>query len=129
MKRVVLFAASVVMTLAPAANAATFEPKVKEVCARAPTEGWVVNRSAFVARLIQKHAGVSAIDLRPDGEPVTYDMQAAAILNPEQFCKTNGCSPATAANWARPKWFCTSSWLPIQAPIATRATGSSDPHR
>ena len=50
MKRVVLFAASVVMTLAPAANAATFEPKVKEVCARAPTEGWVVNRSAFVAR-------------------------------------------------------------------------------
>jgi hypothetical protein len=97
MKRVVLFAASVVMTLAPAANAATFEPKVKEVCARAPTEGWVVNRSAFVARLIQKHAGVSAIDLRPDGEPVTYDMQAAAILNPEQFCKTNGCSPETAA--------------------------------
>ena len=91
-----LLAASVVVTLAPA-NAATFEPKVKEVCARAPTEGWVVNRSAFVARLIQKHAGVSAIDLGPDGAPVTYDMQAAAILNPEQFCKTNGCSPETAA--------------------------------
>ena len=57
----------------------------------------MVNRSAFVARLIQKHAGVSAIDLGPDGAPVTYDMQAAAILNPEQFCKTNGCSPETAA--------------------------------
>jgi hypothetical protein len=93
MKWVALLAASAVVTLAPAANAATFEPKVKEVCARAPTEGWVVNRSAFVARVIQKHTGVSAIDLRPDGAPVTYDMQAAAILNPEQFCKTNRCSP------------------------------------
>jgi len=96
MRWVLLIAASMV-TLAPAANAATFEPKVKEVCARAPTEGWVVNRRAFVARLIQKHAGVSAIDLRPDGEPVTYDMQAAAIINPEEFCKANGCSPETAA--------------------------------
>lgn len=57
----------------------------------------MVNRSAFVARLIQKHAGDSAIDLGPDGAPVTYDMLAAAILNPEQFCKTNGCSPETAA--------------------------------
>ena len=57
----------------------------------------MVNRSAFVARLIQKHAGVSAIDLGPEVAPVTYDMQAAAILNPEQFCKTNGCSPETAA--------------------------------
>ena len=100
MKWVALLAASVVVTLASGATAATFEPKVKEVCARAPTEGWVVNRSAFVARLIQKHAGVSAIDLRPDGAPVTYDMQAAAVLNPEQFCKTNGCSQANRGGGA-----------------------------
>jgi hypothetical protein len=97
MKWVALLAASVAVTFAPAANAATFEPKVKEVCVRDSTQGWVVNRSALVARFVQKYAGVSAIDLRPDGQPVTYDMQAAAIINPEQFCQANGCSAETAA--------------------------------
>lgn len=95
MRWVVLIAAST-MTLAAAANAASFEPKVKDVCVRTPTQGWVVNRNVFVARLVQKYAAVSAIDLRPDGQPVTYDMQAAAIINPEQFCNANGCSPKTA---------------------------------
>ena len=38
MKWVALLAASVVVTLAPA-NAATFEPKVKEVCARPRQKG------------------------------------------------------------------------------------------
>jgi len=94
MKWVIVIVASTTM-LSAAANAALFEPKVKEVCVRVPTQGWVVNRNVFVARLVQKYAGVSAIDLRPDGQPVTYDMQVAAIINPEQFCQTNGCSPET----------------------------------
>ena len=97
MKWVVLFA--MVVALAPAAKAATFEPKVKEVCARAPTEGWVVNRSAFVARLIQKHAGVSAIDLRPDGRP------SPMTCRPQPFCTPSNFARPTAARRRRqPSW-------------------------
>ena len=90
MKWVALLAASVVVTFAPA-NAATFEPKVKEVCARAPTEGWVVNRSAFVARLIQKHAGDSAIDLGPDGAPVTAGNGSQIGLDLFGSARVPGC--------------------------------------
>jgi hypothetical protein len=74
----------------------TFNPEPKDVCVVAHEGGYVVDRKRLLARLIQVQAGIPVIDLRPDGQSVTPDMQVQALLNPVAFCKSNGCSAEVA---------------------------------
>ncbi|MGE5261419.1 MAG: hypothetical protein ACM3MH_11145 [Actinomycetota bacterium] len=90
-----LSAFALAMMVPTLAAADSFEPKVSLVCVKSRTGGLVVDRARLIA--LQVQAKIAPIQLRPDAVPVTPEMQAAALLNPEEFCKANGCSPEIAA--------------------------------
>ncbi len=94
--RTVSFAAIAVIASATMAEAAAFEPESSQVCIETRDRGLVADPKRVLARLIQVQAGIPAIELRPDGAPVTYEMQVAALTDPEGFCSANGCSSAVA---------------------------------
>ncbi|MBZ9728054.1 hypothetical protein LB554_29370 [Mesorhizobium sp. CO1-1-11] len=77
-----------------ASAASDFAPKVKDVCTASATagKGLILNPRKFVALLVEKKAGLSAIDLDAEGNGLTYKQQAYALLSPEEFCKTSTCA-------------------------------------
>lgn len=96
MKGVVSIAVAFIL-LATATAAEAFEPKVALVCVKSRTGSLVVDRGRLVSQLVQVEAKIAPIQLRPDASPVTPEMQALALLDPEGFCRENGCSAEISA--------------------------------
>jgi hypothetical protein len=130
MKRFVWSALLAVAAFPAFAQDTTFNPKVTDVCVPSHTGGFIVDRKRLIARLIQVQAGVPAIDLRPDGQPVTSDMQVQALLQPEAFCKINGCSAATVTK-LQGVYFVLMEFLTANSGMGTksfRLAGSTNPN-
>ncbi|NPU65454.1 hypothetical protein HL667_10660 [Bradyrhizobium sp. 83012] len=80
-------------------EAATFEPKIEEVCSvRAGTRQSVLDPRKLVSRLLEKNAGISSIDLDSSGEGVVFPDTARALLEPTSFCAGGRCSKGTPAS-------------------------------
>jgi hypothetical protein len=80
---------SVLAAFAATPTLAAFEPKVSDVCSTASSgpHRLILDRKMLLGQLLEKHAGISAIDLDKRGNGVGPDQQANALLDPRSFCK------------------------------------------
>ncbi|XSC43476.1 hypothetical protein ACF1BQ_036850 [Bradyrhizobium sp. RDT10] len=80
-------------------EAASFEPKIGEVCsARAGTRQSALDPRKVVSRLLEKNAGISSIDLDSSGAGVVFPDTARALIDPASFCATGRCSKDAQAS-------------------------------
>jgi hypothetical protein len=97
MRKRELFAILISTSMWTSASAATFEPKVADVCTKSSHNPkiYLLDPRRLVGQLVEKVAGVSAIDLDASGNGVLFPENAKALLDPQGFCKGGKCSTQT----------------------------------
>jgi hypothetical protein len=75
------------------ADAGPFEPKIEDVCTNSASnpKKLVLNPKLLVGQLLEKHAGITALDLDRKGDGVIYPQNAEALVNPVAACANNKC--------------------------------------